>query len=314
MSHARRPDVDSVTNRFERAAMDPNADRRNFSYYETMKDASKLSAVDQQKVIKNLVEKGILPDVAVGTGTVRNPGEANILGMYEKGNRSNPKNFQQRMAQEMSTSSDHVNRARDLLERKQKHGEYDYRQRSANAAETANAQRHLDSLITKAGTRESYNGLDQKDIDKLLSDPRKLSEGETRALKFMKENYDKLYRGSKDLDTDKITVDSLKEYSKKNLGTKDSTMDNAKRAQIEKEVLNKSQITVKDGEGYWSVAERRLKEEGNTNPSSREIASESQRLQRLNRGKTELQPGDKLRSLSDQDIEKEIAKRLRDAA
>lgn len=278
-----------------------------------MKDADKLAARDQQLVIKNLVEKGLLPDVAIGTGTVRNPGESTVTGMYEKGNRDNPRTFKERLAFEMSTDKSHVDRARDILSRKEKMGSYEHRQKASYAAETANASRYLDQLVKKAGPEaEARKGINKDDINKLLSDSSKLSAGEKRALEFMKENYDKLQTGGW-RGADKITAESLARYSKDNFKTSDSTVATAKRAQIEKDVLSKSQETVKKGEGMWQVAERTAKER-NPKATREEVSREWIKLMELNKGKKVLHPGDKVKTKSDEEIQREITRRLSDAA
>ncbi len=309
-----KPDVDSVTSKFERAAViEPSRDRSNTLYHEAMRDADKLTPIDQQRVLKSLVEKRILPDVAVGTATIRTGDDASIMKMHEKGNRSNPRNFAERLAGEMSTDVSHVNRARDLITKGNRENGYEYRTKTLMAAESANAQRHFDSLMTKSGAKdEGKDGLSKKHIDDLLKHNSDLSAGERRALRHLKDNYDKLDTYGL-FASSRITKESLSKFSKSEFGLKDDTINSVKRAQIEKEVLDKYQIEVKAGEGYWQVSARKLRESGSP-ASQSEIARESQRLQDLNPGKTMLHPGDKLRTKSDSDIQREIDRRRDRAA
>ncbi|HEY9785794.1 MAG TPA: hypothetical protein V6D17_10360 [Candidatus Obscuribacterales bacterium] len=309
-----KPSVDSVYDKFETSIRTNNPDRSNGLFHEAMRDADRLSGTDKQLLTKKLVENGLLPDVAIHGNLIKDQSDATVMKMYDKGKRDNPKTFAEHVAREMSTDKSHLDRAKEILKQK-KLSDYDYREKSRAAAETANADRQFDSLLKKSGaTDKGRDFLTKDDLKELKRNESKLTEGEKRALDYLEKNYDKLETRWTGKSEDGITRKSLRKYSKSELGAADEKVESAKRAQIEQEVLKNSKHTIGDEgkDGYWGIAKQRLSESGRQ-PTNPEIYKEMQRLQKLNPDKKVIHRGDTIRTQSDEDLKKEIDKRLRAA-
>jgi hypothetical protein len=291
--------IESVTSRFE-TATGLKGDRADQLYREAMKDADKLQPMDQQRVITSLVEKGILPNVSIAMGQFKD-GKGGPIDMHEKSNYGHPRNFMERVAKEMSTSTDYVNRARDILD---KNRDKDYPEKMATAAEVANAQRHFKSLQDKAGP-DAKEGLSKENL-KVLLERGDLTAAERKAAKFLLEKHDQLgetWQGLQ-LGTKRIKPDGLLKYAKSELGVDGEKVEDARRNGIKQEVIKDSQMNIESGDSYWTLAKKNLPKDA----SNQQIFLEMQRLQKLNNNKP-LYTNQKISTRNNDEIDKEVQRR-----
>lgn len=296
MSH---PSVESVTSRFE-TATSLRGDRADQLYRDAMKDADKLALPDQLRVISGLVEKGILPNVSIVMGHL-NDGKDGPVDMHEKANHGHPRSFSERVAKEMSTSTDFVKRAKDILDRNK---DKDYPEKMATAVEVANAQRHFKSLQDKAGP-DAKGGLSKKNLEDLLKRD-DLSAAEKKAAKFLLDKHEQLGEtwGGLQMGTRRIKSEGLAKYAKSELGVDSETVESARRNAIKQEVLKDSQMNIENGDSYWTLAKKNLPKDSN----NQQVFAEMRRLQRLN-GNKPLYKGQKIMTRNNDEIDIEVQRR-----
>lgn len=294
-----KPSVESVTSRFE-TATSLRGDRADQLYRDVMKDADKLAPVDQQKVITSLVEKGILPDVSIAMGHF-NDGKDGPLDLHEKANHGHPRSFMERVAKEMSTSTDFVKRAKDILDRNK---DRNYPEKMGTAVELVNAQRHFKSLQDKAGP-DAKDGLSKKNLEDLLKRD-DLSAAEKKAAKFLLDKHEQLGEtwGGLQIGTRRIKPDSLAKYAKSELGVDSEKAEAARRNAIRQEVLKDSQMNIENGDSYWTLAKKNLPKDS----TNQQVFAEMQRLQKLN-GNKPLYKGQQIMTRNNEEIDVEVQRR-----
>ena len=312
-------DVQEVHTKMERAANETNIDRRDLFSRDAFKQANKLSDSQQDRLTKKLVTDGLLPKVIIDNGLVKDGKNLTADRLKEMSEDKSRTKLERKLLKELSTSPEGIKRAREILNGQRENPEY--RKKVHNAAETANAMRHMPKLMerNKKLGGSGKDGLTKEDINKLLKQ-KDLSKGERRALEFMKKNYgdlstkrDSKGEGWRPWNDRRVTPESLRRNAKDEFGITDKRIDTARKSQIRDSVEKTGKVEIRKGEGYWHAAKRRLSE-GDKKPSNSEIAKEMMRLKKLNKGRGLLHPGDKVKAMTDEDARKEVEKRMRATA